>query len=170
MYLGRIDKFFDENQYYSYQRAINDTTNQENIRKLREEVNSGTTSGDAFQPKLTDIYLEDKSLEGELDLTDEPHIERVWYHHELRIIDNHDLTMARLTGRKPPKGLRLKVASNVEVSKYVPANKVLEELYPDDGTRENITKLDLTQKGLRGTLDLTDFEDLEELVINLDCP
>lgn len=170
MYLGRIDKFFDENQYYPYQRAINDTTNQENIRKLREEVDSGTTSGDAFQPKLTDIYLEDKSLEGELDLTDEPHLERVWYHHELRIIDNHDLTMARLTKRKPPKGLRLKVASNVEVSKYIPANKVLEELYPDNGTRENITKLDLTQKGLRGTLDLSDFEDLEELVINLDCP
>jgi len=45
----------------------------------------------------------------------------------------------------------------------------LAELYPVD-ERDGITELNLTNKGLRGSLDLSDFTDLEQLTINLDCP
>lgn len=119
---------------------------------------------------LTDLYLFDKDLAGKLDLTANfDKLERVWFHHELKIISNYDLTIASILKQKEPEGIFLKVDGKVEVKKYVPAEVVMENLYPKT-TRGAITELDLTQKGLRGNLDLSDFANLEKLTLNLDCP
>lgn len=120
---------------------------------------------------LTDLYLSRNDLEGVLSLKWEefPKLERVWYHYELKIVDNYNLTIARLLKKKIKGGLFLETESNVQILKYTPIDEVLEKLYPEDKQKE-ITELDLTQKGLRGTLDLEEFEKLEELTLNMDCP
>ncbi|CAI2165518.1 15623_t:CDS:2 [Funneliformis geosporum] len=105
---------------------------------------------------LTDLYLNEKGLE-----------ERVWHPNQLRILTNFDLNIATLLKRKITEGVFLEVESNVEVLKYTLIDEVMGELYPED-IREKITKLDLTQKGLRGSLDLRGFGNLEELTINMD--
>jgi len=120
---------------------------------------------------VTELLLNDKDLEGSLDLTWEefPKLERVWYHHELKIITNYDLKIAELLGQKAPVGFSLKTEVRVEVEKYVPAQDILEKLY-SKSSWSGITKLDLTQKGLKGSLDLTGFTNLEELTLNMDNP
>jgi len=80
------------------------------------------------------------------------------------------LEIARLLKQKAPKGIFLTVESNVEVLKYTPIAERMEELYPNDEYNKTLTELDLTQEGLRGTLDLKGFGALEKLTVNLDCP
>ncbi|MCE8163418.1 MAG: hypothetical protein I3273_05035 [Candidatus Moeniiplasma glomeromycotorum] len=166
-YLKKIEDFFVKNHFC--QRALNSIDNKSKIDKLTKEVGE-TAKENKSEPKITDFYVEDKNLEGILDLTDKLDLERVWCHHQIKLITDFDLHLATILKKKELKGLQIKVNGGVSVSKYIPANETLEKLYPDDGTRTNFTSLDLTQKGLRGSLDLSDFDNLEELVVNLDCP
>lgn len=122
--------------------------------------------------KITDLYLNRNDFEGELNLTYEefPKLERVWIHHELNLITNFKLKIDALLGIKTPKGLFLETERRVEVIKYTPIKERLAELYPNKEINKDITELDLTQKGLKGSLDLSDFGNLEELTVNADCP
>ncbi|CAH1758782.1 11504_t:CDS:10 [Entrophospora sp. SA101] len=122
---------------------------QEELRETKERI-----------PK-TPIFPLNNQFKGDLE-------ERVWHHHKLRIITNYELSIATLLEIKDLEGLFLETESNVQVLKYTPAEEVMEELYPDTDENKTITSLNLTQKGLRGVLDLEDFESLEELTINLD--
>ncbi|CFW92974.1 protein of unknown function [endosymbiont DhMRE of Dentiscutata heterogama] len=139
------------------------------MTNIKEWINTEYSKND--RPTLTDLYLSSEKLEGDLKLTWEefPKLERVWYNHKLRVITHYDLAIATLLKEKAPQGISLEVANNVQILKYTPIEEVMEKLYPENERAEIIT-LNLTQKGLRGTLDLGDFENLKELTINMDCP
>ncbi|CAG8471953.1 33643_t:CDS:10 [Gigaspora margarita] len=133
---------------------IRNVTNDLNYNQFRALVEHGENK------KLTDLYLSGKDLEGDLKLPFEefPKLERVWYADKLRIITKFDLDMAVLLKEKMPKGISLEVENRVQILKYTPIEEVMEKLYPNEEENKEITELDLTQKGLRGTLDLEGFE------------
>ena len=141
----------------------------------KEDINTWINSvytDEENNKNLTDLFLSNEEVKGSLELKWEeyPKLERVWYNHKLRIITNFDLKIAALLGQEEPKGVFLKTEVGVEVLKYTPIEERMAELFPGDEHNKTITSLDLTQKGLRGTLSLEDFENLEELIVNMDCP
>ncbi|CAG8437541.1 6962_t:CDS:2 [Ambispora leptoticha] len=93
------------------------------------------------EEELYDICRDSEELEGELILTYEefPKLER----------------------KEVPQGVFLKTENRVEVLAYTPIEERLIEIISEE--KQKTTKLDLTQKGLRGSLDLSEFDNLEEL-------
>ena len=97
------------------------------------------------------MYINEKDLEGELDLTGFTNLEKIYISH-FYIGENDEIKL----GIKD-KG---KYENENKIVKLVDAQKFLEkytEEYPDKET------LDLSNKNLEGNLDLTKFTDLDEV-------
>lgn len=120
--------------------------------------------------KVPLLYLNEPNLEGELDLVDFTKLERVDISQS---VDENKISFKNKN-------------EEIEVKKCVDAQTWLDEWYPKDGkckdeskiwdsnnsrnyktnfgkTRNQISELSITGKGLEGSLDLTDFRNLEKL-------
>ena len=93
---------------------------------------------------VTKLYIDEKDLEGELDLTGFTNLEKIYISHYIGENDE----------------IKLGIKDEEKIVKLVNAQKFLEkytEEYPDKET------LDLSNKNLEGNLDLTKFTDLDEV-------
>jgi len=95
--------------------------------------------------EIREIYLSEPNLEGELDIKEFVELERICISHYIN-----------------ENKLKIEVRGNIEVVKLANAQEWLDNHYPKI-KRNKIKGLHIREKGLEGSLDLSDFTNLEML-------
>ncbi|CAG8557242.1 29281_t:CDS:10 [Racocetra persica] len=112
--------------------------------------------------EIYEIYLNEPSLSGELDLGD---FTITWT--QLKVYISLEVDETKLEIKNLPK--------KAEIIKLVNAQEYINQKYPTKEKREQVKGLYIRDENLEGELDLSDFNNLEELdcscnkLINLDC-
>ncbi|CAG8566644.1 23718_t:CDS:2, partial [Racocetra persica] len=104
--------------------------------------------------KVKEVYLNEPDLEGELDLR-----EFTYYEVGAKVLISLAVNETKLNLKNLPK--------NTKIIRLIPVQEYLNKEYPTRQEREQVKALDVSDKNLEGSLDLSDFVSLKEL--NCQC-